>query len=313
MSTILNEVTCNDKYANVGIPSCALKLKSLRGLFIGRQGGYIPTASLDTVDNALDYLRDMSLDANALNRFVYIPFSEATDTTKAPESKTTGFGFEEGVQEYPFMAEAKYLNYGIGFTKELRKLNGIQGLCCYIVDEDYIGGKSMSLGLYPIPCTFHANLPKAGNGAGTFTENKLTFGFKNVNDIVDMVGIVIPEGYSVIDNFKGVLGVELTATGGSGIITVEVKEELSRINMVLDWATAIVQTGAWIVRKVSDGTNATVTGITIANDKVVIATSTTGALKVKLAAPLVLEGLTAPLGGGSGACYESNEVTATVS
>jgi hypothetical protein len=311
MATILNEVTCNDKYVNGGIPSCALKIKSLRGIFIGRQGGYIPTANLATVDGALDYLRDLSLDANPLNRFVFIPFSEATDNTKAPESKQTAFGLEEGVQEYPFMAEAKYLNYGIGFTEELRKMNEVQGKACFIVDETFIGGKEGALGLYPIPCNFHANLPKFGNGGGTLTENKLTIGFKNINDLTTMKGIVLPDGYAVEDNFKGVLEVELTAVGGSGIITVTAKEKLSRLNIAETFATAIVQTGAWVVTKVSDGSPVTITGVTVSSGNVVLATAFVGACKVKLAAPLVLEALTTPLGGGSGACFESNQVTAT--
>ena len=311
MATIVNKTKCTEEQIHLGISTCSPKFNYLRGIFIGSNSAIkIPNASLVDTETALEYLRGVTLDAVPSNRLLFIPFADATDTTKAPEIKSYNRGTKNGVIEYPFSAEAMYTNNGIWYNRELRKLNKLNGLVCFYLDEAFIGGNLKADGLYPIPCDFYANLPKNGDGASNLTEHKVSLSFKNIEDFPRMDCIEL-DGFAVEDYFQNIIGVSLTATGGAGIITLSILESANNSNLVETRPTAVVQTGCYDI-KLSDGSSATIEGVTIAGGNVVIAVTETGAMTVKLKAPLLLEALTVPFGGNGGACYESDTVTATV-
>jgi len=309
---IVNQKNCTEEKIHLGITTCAPKINYLRGVFIGTDNSAkILAASLVDIDTALTALRALTLHATVAKRFLFVPFSDATDNTKAPEIKTSNRGQKMGVIEYPFSAEAMYINNGIEYAKQLRKLNNLNGLVCFYLDAEFIGGKLSGSDLAPIPCDFHANLPKNGDGASNLPEHKVTLSFKSKDDFANMDGIQIGD-INIEDYFDNILGVTLTATAGDNLITLDVVETANnKVNLAVTRPTAVVQTGAWIVTS-DAGVNNVVTGVTIVNNQVVVTVTDAGTMSIKLAAPLVLEALAVPFGGNGAACYESNEVTGLI-
>lgn len=286
------------------LEGCVVKFGFVRGIIATFGDFEIPEASLTSIESVITYLQGKTLEANKLNRAYYIPFiQDLTDNTPDAELKKSGYGDDLGHVEQPLAWQFEFTDMGVEFHKNLRNFNDKQGLKVYVVTDNFIGGERSATGVKPFKASLFAKPVKVGKPTGDLNKYMGDLTIKNPKAMSDLLfPMVLPEDYDLESNLNGLVDVVLSATGGSGTISVTAKIKATGEDFITKYASEIAS-GSVILVDDSASTGSVSNGvysITIA----------AGSHIVKLDTPIAIsaEGV----GSLTSGSYESNEVTVTV-
>lgn len=311
MADILNVPrACNTRRLNTGASKgCVVTFNEMIGVILCFDGFKIPSASRTDWATTLAYLQEAAMNPDPKKRIYPILKAEFTDNTEAADVKKDGVGFINAVFEKPFTAEVIPENLGVEFFKNLRGFTHPsvnKNVRAYIVTDEFIGGHADSAGDFlPYEAAFMSKGMKGGKRTGDQTKYMFDLSLKNPKALTDLLNTIsYPEDVVMEDELSGLIDVVLTATGGSGTITLKAVEVASKESFVSKYAAELELGHIYI-----DGV-ANTDAISISGDTITISSVTAGTYKVKLApaSVLVADGIGSKSMGG----YESDEVTVTV-
>lgn len=309
---ILNTSPNDILFGNVGQPSSGAKIDHFTGVILHYDGFSISAADRADWPTFLAALQDASIAALPMSRVYPIHhFNALTDSTPAPETKTSGYGNTVAVIEKPHTFEIELEDFGILYGAELRKFNDKLNLRAFFVTPQWVGGELADTEFQGFEVSVKLKQPKIGNVAD-YTKYMLDI------QIVDPVAlsenlntVPITKGVKLRNVLKGCLAVNLTSADGS---IVKAVTAISKTDMYDNYADALAVVGAWKAVKASDGTEVTITAVTkeVAAKGWSFASAYTGDVIITLADPTALAGLTAAIGTKTAGGFESDSVTVTL-
>ena len=297
---------CISSGGNTGKPSCDLKDIVPIGVIPSPKKAIIPA---DTTD-LKTFLQERFMENNKINRW-YPMFDNLTITNNSEDAviATLAGGYSEKLRNGNAIYQFDY-PFALCKSKAINQFDGWTGGIFLVSKEGRIVGRKQSNGDLAalVPVSVYTSGGALGDGQNkNVTSLTVNFGdsglLLNVIDVTDKI-----EDFDA-EEMTGIIDLQLVPAGTSaGTVDVKIQTKCDGVNLFDVYGSKFEDAAVWKAVKKSDGTNVSVTSVTMQGDTQLYRLAfTAGAGEIRLSLADLNTLKTAGIEG-----YESNTIAVTI-